>query len=169
MLEIRPLKLLATAIYGAQQTRATLPPKRQPIMNKLIGILLLFHMTSVSATEIIVITNTDGPATVLTREDLADLYLDRGNNPQNLRPYDQEDRTLRERFYREITGLSLASVRAYWAKRVFTGRGRPPAIIKPEAIEATLANTPNAVTYTRKQQQPEHTKALLSIQLGEQP
>lgn len=137
-------------------------------MHKLIGIGLSLHLISGHTEEIIVISSADRPAITLTKEDVADIYLNRGENPLHLKPYDQQDRQLREQFYRKITGLSLASIRAYWAKRVFTGRGRPPAIIEHEQITETLTKNPNAITYTSKQRQPEHSKVLFSLQMGEQ-
>lgn len=137
-------------------------------MSKLTGIGLFLHLMLAQAEEIVVISSDARPEVILTKQDVADIYLDKGENPQHLKPYDQQDKQMREQFYREISGLSLASIRAYWAKRVFTGRGRPPVIIEHDQINQTFTENPNAITYTRKQRQPEHTKALFSIQLGEQ-
>lgn len=136
---------------------------------KLIALALCFHTLIAQADELFVICHANTDTAALSKDQLANLYLDRANKPAQLIPFDQEDPQQREFFYRQTTGLSLASVRGYWAKRVFTGRGRPPAIIKPSQIQQTLEQIPNAIIYTDDIHQLQNAKLIFSLQTDQQP
>jgi predicted signal transduction protein with EAL and GGDEF domain len=68
---------------------------------------------------------------------------------------------MRRDFFLEVAGRSLESARAHWAKRVFTGRGRPPAMLAEEEVEQTIKQNTGAVTYVPDEQLPENGKVLL--------
>jgi hypothetical protein len=106
-------------------------------------------------------------STSLTRTETANLFLGLGNANPGLQPYDQRDPDLRERFYREVAGLSLASVRAHRAKQVFTGRGLPPTMLSAEEVEKTLREKANVVTYVPAGRLPAGSKVLLILESGE--
>ena len=48
----------------------------------------------------------------------------------------------------KLAGRSPAQVKAFWAKLIFTGRGRPPAVVsdREELIDRLIAD-PNAIGY----------------------
>lgn len=123
---------------------------------------LLMLTLPVAADEIVIVAGVGVATASMTRDQVADLYLGKSQNKLNLTPYDQAEVELRENFYRQVTGLSAASVRAYWAKRVFSGRGRPPAIRNAAELTQLIENDPTAVSYFRIQQQPETAKILFS-------
>lgn len=113
-----------------------------------LGVLVLSLWFPLAAAEDIwVVASQSVSSPKLTRTEVANLFLGLGRKNPALQPYDRSDPDLRERFYREAADLSMSSVRAHWAKQVFTGRGRPPAMLKTEEIEGTLAKHPGAVTY----------------------
>ncbi|MBA1446136.1 MAG: hypothetical protein M3H12_01090 [Chromatiales bacterium] len=135
----------------------------------LTGVLVLSLFVSVAAAEgVLVVVQQDSQVTTLTREEAANLFLGLGSTNSRLIPFDRSEQPLRERFYREVTGLSTASVRAHWAKQVFTGRGRPPARISKTDVTQVLNDKPGAVTYVAIDQLPAHSRALLSTEQGEQ-
>lgn len=129
--------------------------------------LLLFLFAPAAAGEIWIVAHQDMEVASITRTEAANLFLAKERTDSQLTPFDQRDRQLRERFYREVAGLSVASVRAHWAKQVFTGRGRPPAMLSLEEVERVLSEKPGAVTYVPAGQLPEGCKVLLSIDAGE--
>jgi len=124
--------------------------------------LLLLFVTPVEADDIIVVGSKRLPTENITRSEVTNIYLGKGKNDHKLTPYDRDNKFLREQFYREVTGLSLSSVRAYWAKQVFTGRGHPPAILKQSEIETTFKENPTAITYAPNKQRPDNSKILFS-------
>ena len=129
--------------------------------------LLLFLSASAAAGDIWIVAHQNVEVASITRTEVANLFLSRGRTDSQLTPFDQRDRQLRERFYREVAGVSAASVRAHWAKQVFTGRGRPPAMLSLDEVEQVLSEKPGAVTYVPAGQLPEGSKVLLSIGAGE--
>lgn len=129
--------------------------------------VLLMLVMPVNANEIIVIVRQDSEAAAMTQTEVANLFLGREGSSK-LIPFDRDDPQLRERFYRDVAGLSLTSVRAYWARRVFTGRGRPPATLKQHEMEQVFKENPAAVLYSTNDQQAAETRILFSTESGEQ-
>ena len=78
----------------------------------------------------------------LSRQQVAELFLNPTQNTVGLKPLDRQDPALRERFYRGVSGMSPASVRASWAKRVITGRGRPAEIGRSGSVASAIALLP---------------------------
>lgn len=133
------------------------------------GALALFLWALPAAAQnILVVVRTDAPLATLSRGEVADLFLGRSSPGISMTPLDQRDDRLRERFYRTVADMSPQSVRAYWAKRVFTGRGRPPQLLTEEEATRALAANPAVVTYVPANRKPEGSKILLSIESGEE-
>lgn len=137
------------------------------LWTSLIGVLLLFLSAPTVAEGISIVAHHDVEVATITRAEAANLFLARGRTDSRLTPFDQRDRQLRERFYREVAGVSAASVRAHWAKQVFTGRGRPPAMLSLEEVGQVLSEKPGTVTYVPAGYLPEGSKVLLTIGAGE--
>ena len=125
-------------------------------------IISLFNTPAI-AEDILVITHQDWPVTNLSAKQVANLFLGLGQNNHGLTPFDLSDKKLRRSFYRRVTGLSLVSIRAKWARQVFTGRGRPPDILKLEQVDQLLSEKTGAVLYVFADQQPEGSKILLTL------
>jgi hypothetical protein len=140
-------------------------PMKAPASHGLsMGLLcLLMWVCPVGAEEILVVGSEHAPVDALDRAETANLFLGLERSETDLTPYDQRDEILRRDFYREVACRSLASVRAHWAKRVFTGRGRPPAMLDAEAVEVTLEGDPTAVTYVPDDKPPQSAKVLLNL------
>jgi len=140
-------------------------PMKVPASHGLsLGILcLLLWACPAAAEEILVVGSERAPVDTLDRAETANLFLGLERGETLLTPYDQRDEILRRDFYREVACRSLSSVRAHWAKRVFTGRGRPPAMLDAEAVERTLQGDPTAVTYVPENKPPESAKILLNL------
>lgn len=61
---------------------------------------------------------------------------------------DVKDAELRESFYGEIVGRSMANMRALWSQNIFTGRGLPPKMLSstPEVVDF-VSRHPNAIGF----------------------
>jgi hypothetical protein len=140
-----------------------------PAHARLLSLLILGLWAPFAGAEDIWVVATQNVRlpTALTRTEAANLFLGLGNAHPGLQPFDQRDPDLRERFYHEVAGLSLASVRAHRAKQVFTGRGRPPAMLSADEVENTLREKGNAVTYIPAGRLPAGSKVLLILESGE--
>ena len=141
--------------------------KRQGMV--LCGLLITsLFTTTVFAEEVLIITHQDTPVSSLSIKQVSDLFLGLGEKNHGLIAYDLSDKKLRQTFYRKVTGLSLASIRAKRASQVFTGRGRPPIILRLDEVEQLLSKKTGAVTYIPADQLPVNTKVLLTLKSGVQ-
>ena len=104
----------------------------------------------VCAEELVVVVHPDNPLQQVDMEELAELYLGKRQglaDMKSLAPLDLRSTELRERFYRQVAQRNLAQLRAYWSKRVFTGKGRPPRAFDTEALVARLRAERDAIGY----------------------
>lgn len=113
---------------------------------------LLLFVQSVSAGDLHVVVNEKSDIGNLDKKSIADLYMGKNKKLSHLQPIDQEDKALREKFYKDVTGMSLTRVRAYWAKMVFTGKGRPPRQLSQEEALKLVATDNNSMTYIQGQE-----------------
>jgi len=101
-------------------------------------VLLAFSRVATSAdSQVLVIVNAKNPVTRANREVVTDLFLKkrtRWSDDLAAQPVDlvQKSET-RGSFSRAVLGRDVASVRRYWAKLVFSGRGVPPPELPSDA------------------------------------
>lgn len=134
-----------------------------------IVLLLALWTSPASAGTILVVARQDAPVNSLSQAEVAALFLGQKLSNISLTPIDQHDGKLRERFYLAVAGMSPSSVRAYWAKRVFTGRGRPPPQMSAKEAMQALTENPAAITYMPDNLKTAGNKVLLVIEIGEVP
>ncbi len=123
--------------------------KRLFLIIVFVGQMLL---QSALAAEILVIVNLQNAVDELSHQELMDLYMGRYTNFPNKvaallldMPMDSE---IRDEFYRELVGKSVAEVNAYWARLMFTGRASPPRGIEDaEQVIKFIGDNKNAIGY----------------------
>jgi ABC-type phosphate transport system substrate-binding protein len=119
----------------------------------MIGMLLSVGCPCVDAhAEVVVVVSADSPATALSRDDLANLFLGRSNRfPDGSAaiPLDQaEGSAARAEFYSEYLARSAAQMKAHWSKIIFTGRGQPPKEVADDrAVLQMIAADPRLIGY----------------------
>jgi ABC-type phosphate transport system substrate-binding protein len=114
-----------------------------------IQMLLIFAQ---ARADIVVVVNSASELTELTQQQVIDIYMGRMQTVTNggrVVPYDQPlDSEIRAAFYQHLTGKSVASVNAYWARLLFTGRAAPPKQVSDNmSIMNILAENLNAIGY----------------------
>lgn len=102
--------------------------------------------------DLYVVVHAGNPVRSLSHKELVDLYMGRSRVfPQGepALPFDlSRDSVLRERFYRGLTGMSLAQVNSYWSRLMFTGQTLPPPALQSEAeLLSTVRRNVNAIGY----------------------
>lgn len=125
-------------------------------------VLAVLADNAAAAEPLWVIVAQDAPLDSLSREAVRDVFFGR-SALENITPADRAEESLRAAFYLRLTGQSLNSVRAYWAKRVFTGRGRPPDAVAADALPQALKNIPYLLTYIPAGQKPAGSKIVLEL------
>ncbi|MBI5040110.1 MAG: hypothetical protein HZB57_02570 [Gammaproteobacteria bacterium] len=114
-----------------------------------------------------VVTHEQAALQHLSRDEAMRVFLKQQPLPtaaRNLIPFDRTDDSLRAQFYQSVAGMSPHRLRAYWAKRVFTGRGRPPESLDANQAAVILSHNPAAITYTPRDQPLANSKTVLSIE-----
>jgi len=122
----------------------------------LLSFFILFVLVPASyAGEVVVITNKMNSISQLSDKELSDLYLGRtkqinGNKVELYElPINDE---IRGQFFKQINGMSLPQLNAYWARLRFSGRIFPPIALENSTtvIDKVLTNK-NAIGYIDSQ------------------
>lgn len=129
-----------------------------PLANRIasgaLGLSLsLAHAATLA--DVVAVVSSRSPATTLSRNQVADIFLGRMSrfpNGEEVHPIDHaEGSAVRDEFYASFAGKTAAQLKAHWAKIIFTGRGNPPQTV-PDSIEVKklLARHPHAIGYIEK-------------------
>lgn len=118
--------------------------------------------------EVVVIVNPKNPASSLTTEQVAALYLGNATTFPGGGPVAMADQPeaagIRGTFYQKAIGRSVAQVRATWARITFTGKGTPPKELKSDAdVRAFVASDPKAIGYVDASAVDSSVKAVLKL------
>lgn len=124
--------------------------------------------SAASSAETVVIVNPKNPASSLTAEQVAAIYL---GNAQKFPDggavalADQPDgAAVRAEFYEKATGRTAAQAKALWARITFTGKGTPPKELKNDAdVKAFVASRPDAIGYVDASAVDGSVKAVLKL------
>ncbi len=101
------------------------------MMRYLIATLPILLLISAQAwADIVVVVHPQSELKNLTKQQVIDIYMGRlqiSADGGKIVPYDQpQDSEIRAAFYQNLTEKPVASVNAYWARLLFTGRASPP-------------------------------------------
>ena len=114
--------------------------------------LALVAFAGAARAEVVVVVSAKNPTTALTAEQATDLFLGEvatfPGGGQAV-PVDQADSShVREEFYAKAAGKTSAQLKAYWAKVIFTGKGKPPKAVADSAtVKQLVADNPNMIGY----------------------
>lgn len=113
--------------------------------------LLLVSVLNASAwAEVAVIVNPAVSASSEAKE-IGRLYLGKISKLKDgtrLVPVDQSENATRGAFYAATTGQNASQTKAYWAKKMFTGKGKPPKSLDDDAaVKSWVSSHQNAVGY----------------------
>lgn len=99
-----------------------------------------------------VITNASNPASVVSRDFVADAFLKRVTtwpDGQDVVAVDLTARSpVRATFSEDVLGRSVAAMKSYWQQIIFSGRGVPPVELdSDELVVRFVATHPGALGY----------------------
>ena len=135
-------------------------------INQILLCGLLLISVPVQAETIALIAHRDSPQRTLSRQEAADLFLGkrRSLDGQSLIPIDNSDEQLQAVFYEAVADMSPTRMKAYWARLVFAGQGRPPPKISLNDAVERINRDSNALTYVYAKTIPRNAKVLLRLQ-----
>jgi ABC-type phosphate transport system substrate-binding protein len=132
--------------------------KLRQIIGKGIIVLLpvwLFPYSFSARAEVVVIVSKRSHVAKISAEQAAKIFLGKSSlfpDDGTAIPLDQPEGTaIRDEFYSKVAKKNPSQLSAYWAKVIFTGDGRPPAILENDlAVRREVAANPNAIGYIDK-------------------
>ena len=127
--------------------------------------VLTFTAIAAQADEVVLIVNPANTLSEMTLKDVKKIYLGKSKffpGGGKVIPADQAEKsTVRKIFYEVMIGKSAAKLKAYWSKRIFTGKGTPPIVKKgDEAMLAWVAEQPLALGYVYRKSVNDSVKVL---------
>jgi ABC-type phosphate transport system substrate-binding protein len=130
--------------------------------------LALISFTGTARAEVVVVVSTKNPTSSLTAEQAADLFLGEvATFPSGGQavPVDQADGSrARDEFYTKAASKTSAQLKAYWAKVIFTGKGKPPKAVADSAtVKQLVADNPNMIGYMDRSAVDASVKVVLTL------
>lgn len=122
-----------------------------------------------SLAQVVVVAGAKSPASVLTRDQAAALFLGKSTQlpgagiPVLIDQVESVD--ARQIFYTKVTEKTPAQVKAVWSRLVFSGKGAPPKEVANSAEVKKLVNAnPDAIGYIEKNAVDSTVKVLFSVE-----
>lgn len=120
---------------------------------KSLIVILFFSNAINSFAEIAVIVHPSNTAT-LSSSDITMIFLGKKskfNEQETAIPLSlTRDNVTYKDFTRKALNKSTTQLEAYWAKRIFTGKGTPPKPVDDNEMIKLVAENPNAIGYIDK-------------------
>lgn len=118
---------------------------------KTVSLSLLLGLSANASAEVAVIVNPAN-ANTLSESDISRAFLGKLKNygdGQTINAVNSKgNNPARAEFEKLVLKKSSAQVKAYWSKRLFTGKGKPLTELSSDAeILSFVASTPNAIGY----------------------
>lgn len=127
--------------------------KRTVLLSALaVLILATWSITAQGANDYVVIVNANNPASEVSKSDLSGYLLKKKSkwgHGVSVDPADLDSASdVRATFSEDIHGRTVASIKNYWQRQIFSGRGVPPKEVKTESeMIAHVAGDPGAIGY----------------------
>ncbi|MGE0372090.1 MAG: phosphate ABC transporter substrate-binding protein [Gammaproteobacteria bacterium] len=129
-------------------------PRRQVrIAGRATGIALTFVLLPAMAdAEVVVVGSPDIEVPALSENTVRNLYLGKTVQLDNGTRVEVIDlpsgNAVRDEFYEKVIGKDTTQVKAYWAKRIFTGKGSPPETkLDERAVIRWISEAPGRIGY----------------------
>ena len=115
-----------------------------------------------------IVVQAANPQPALTQKKAIDLFMGRSRafaNGDFALIFDlPRDSSMRDAFYRSLTGMTLAQVNSYWSRLMFSGQSMPPQSLPDEAtMIAIVKRNPNAIGWLSHEPTDKQLRTLLVI------
>ena len=127
--------------------------KKLAVFALLFVALLCAHGPSAAAQEgYRVVVNKDNPIESITKQQLSQLLLKKRSKWEHGASADPVDldsgSPVRESFSKDVHGRSVSSIKNYWQRQIFSGRGvPPPEVASDAAVVDYVSRRPGAIGY----------------------
>jgi len=136
-----------------------------PDLIVLMLLLSLLSGTCLAEQKIHVVVSSKASFDSLSQAQVSDYFLGEQSESDEIKTaFDRNDFVLKGRFYRQVAGMSLSRLRAFWSKKVFTRTGRPPRIIEPDMIDDTSVFGDSFITYVYEDELTDALKVVYTLE-----
>jgi len=102
--------------------------------------------------QLVIVVHKDTPVDKLTKSEVIDIFMGKyaayPNGQKALAVELSDHHALKEKFYKQLIGRSVASVNAYWARLKFAGRKRDAKVKdSQDEVISYLQETPMSIGY----------------------
>ncbi len=111
-----------------------------------LSVVVVLFISGQAMAEIAVIVSPGSDISSLSSGEVKALYLGKS---KSLKPYDQaRGSKIRTEFMDKVIGKSESQFKAYWSKKIFSGKGSPPRVLDSDAaVKAKVAGSGNAIGF----------------------
>ncbi|MBF0351461.1 MAG: phosphate ABC transporter substrate-binding protein [SAR324 cluster bacterium] len=127
--------------------------------------LLYVGLVSIAYADFVVIVNPANAVNSLTVDEVKNIVLGKqkryanGNSAEAL-----DNASLKELFYKQVTEKNLKQVRAYWARLIFTGKGKPPLEVESdEEVKKWIISNKDGFGYIDSKLVDDSVKVVLTV------
>lgn len=128
--------------------------QKKLILLFLMAVLMWSTHTNTEAvtSDFLVIVNPQNPTSTVSKSKVSQILLkktSRWDDDTPAAPVDLDSRSpIRETFSRDVHGRSVASIKSYWQRQIFSGKSVPPPEVSTDAdVVQFVANNPGAIGY----------------------
>ena len=125
------------------------------IRNLLCCSLLALLAGTAAAADLVVVVSARSPVLALRAEQVADIFLSEATRFPDGGEVVALDlpigSPLRDEFYLKVANRTPALMKAFWTKRIFTGRGQPPRELpNSQSVRKLVADNPTLIGYIER-------------------
>jgi ABC-type phosphate transport system substrate-binding protein len=129
----------------------------------MVSAALVAGFAAPASAELVIVVNPQNPATRMFPSQAAQFFL--GGSVMFVPVEQAEGSAIREEFYKKVLEKEPAQVQAIWSKIVFTGKGKPPKVMKSSAeVKKVVSESVNAIGYIEKSAVDDSVKVVATVQ-----
>ncbi len=117
--------------------------------------------------DVAIVTSPQSPIASVTPAELEKLFLAKSSTLAGVKavPVEQSNKSLKAEFHSKVTQKSPDVLQRYWARKVFSGDGIPPAeLATDQDVKTWVNNTPGGIGYIDLKSVDASVKVLVKLQ-----
>lgn len=129
--------------------------------------LSLFCGNILAAADLVIVTHPNSGVDKLSREEVAAIYLGQTKklaSGATVLPIDLSANAGKTKFYAEIANKDLREINAYWAPKIYAGKGTPPKQVdNPAEVLEIVSSNKGAIGYVPRAAADKRVKVVLDL------
>lgn len=133
------------------------------LLKSLISIFALLFISAQSVAGTVVIVSADSNTSSMSSSEVKAAYLGKGKKFKTIALSDST--AIHKDFMSKVIRKSESQFKAYWSKKIFSGKGSPPKVVdSAEMMKSSVASSNNAIGYIDSSQLDGSVKVVYSVE-----